>query len=422
MKVAVIGAGVIGAATAWELTADGHDITLYDRHPTAGEAASFASGALVGPGWSAAWNPAQSTWSNPWGPAKGGLHLQRLPRGGEWGWLWRWAKNGQGRSTTPQHDALQRLAIYSAAHAQDLNRALELDHDASEGLLVLLRTQQEADLAQPMLERLRTLGVATQDCSPEQARQREPALNPDTPLHGAISIGTGGAANCREWTLLMKSRAQKLGARLALGIQISRIEPLPTGTLRLHTPHTEQPFSDHDAAVVCTGAWGAELLRPLGLKPPVQAIAGHSVSASLREPLDAPVSAVFDPGRQVSIARLGQRIRVSGGALFGGKPGAPPDPAALKHLYRVLMDWFPGAARFGGPQGSIQEWRGTYLASHDGLPLIGSTRIPGLWLNLGHGSAGWSLAAGSARLLADEMQGAQPEVDALAYLPQRLSL
>lgn len=422
MNIAVIGAGVVGVATAWELAADGHEVTLYDRHPTAGEEASFATGALTGPGWNAAWLPAQTNWSGPWGSAKGGLHLQRLPRLGEWTWLWRWAKCAKGRASTPQHQALQRLALYSAEHTHDLNRALELDHDASDGLLVLLRTPQEADSAQTTIERLREIGVAAQALTAEQARQQEPALYPETPIHAAISIANAGAANCREWTLLMKTRAQKLGARLALGTLVSRLEPMTGGAWRVHTPKSSTLFSDHDAVVVCTGASAPTLLRPLGLKLPTQTITAHSVSAAIREPLDAPLSAVFDPARQVSIARLGQRIRMSGGATLGAKPGAAPDAAALKQLYKTLMDWFPGAARFGGPQGSVQEWRGSYAATHDGLPLIGGTRLPGLWINLGHGAAGWTLAAGSARLLADELRGASPALDAATYAPLRQGL
>lgn len=422
MNIAVIGAGVVGVATAWELVADGHEVTLYDRHPTAGEEATFAPGALMGPGWNAPWLPAHSQWSGPWGSANTGLHLQRLPRLGEWAWLWRWAKCAEGRASTPQHEALQRLALYSAARVEDLNRALELDHDASDGLLVLLRSPQEADAAQATAERLRSLGVVAQSITPEQARQQEPALSQETALHAAISLGGAGAGNCREWTLLVKTRAQKLGARLALDTVVSRLEAMPGGAWRVHTPKAAQPFSDHEALVLCTGAAAPALLRPLGLKLPTRTIASHSVSAAIREPLDAPLSAVIDPSRQVSIARLGQRVRVSGGAVFGAQPGSPPDAAALKHLYKTLMDWFPGAARFGGPQGSVQEWRSAYATTHDGLPLIGGTRLPGLLLNLAHGGAGWTLAAGSGRLVADELRGAAPALDSASYAPQRLGL
>ena len=422
MNIAVIGAGVVGVATAWELAADGHEVTVYDGHPTAGEEASFAPGALVGPGWNAPWLPSQSKWSSPWGAANAGLQLQRLPSPGDLAWLWRWAKCAKGRASTPQQEALQRLAHYSTEHIQDLNRALELDHDASEGLLVLLRSAQEADAAQATVERLRELGITAQSITPEQARQQEPALSQETTLHAAISIAGAGAANCREWTLLMKTLAHKLGARLAFGTAVSRLEPMPGGGWRVHTPKAPHPFSDHDAIVLCTGAAAPALLRPLGLKLPTRTITSHSVSAAIREPMDAPLSAVIDPVRQVSIARLGHRVRVSGGAALSPQPGASPDAAALKHLYKTLMDWFPGAARFGGPQGSVQEWRGAYATTHDGLPLIGSTRLPGLLLNLAHGAAGWTLAAGSSRLLADEIRGAAPALDAATYAPQRLGL
>ena len=100
---------------------------------------------------------------------------------------------------------------------------------------------------------------------------------------------------------------------------------------------------------------------------------------------------LIDARHQVSITRLGQRVRVAGGQTLGGSP-VKHSKRELQRLYQVLMDWFPGAARLGGPKGSVQEWRGAQACLPDGAPMVGESPVPRVWLNLGHGSSGWAMA------------------------------
>jgi D-amino-acid dehydrogenase len=83
------------------------------------------------------------------------------------------------------------------------------------------------------------------------------------------------------------------------------------------------------------------------------------------------------------------------------------NPAALRTLYRVLDDWFPGAAQMR----QVQAWKGARPMLPDGPPVLGASGATGVWVNLGHGSGGWALSCGSARLLADQMAGRQPALD-----------
>lgn len=137
--------------------------------------------------------------------------------------------------------------------------------------------------------------------------------------------------------------------------------------------------------------------------------------------MDAPQSAVFDARLGVSIARLGQRVRVAGGQEWG-RGSSAPSKTGLQRLYRALSDWFPGAVRLGGPAGNVQEWCGERATTPDGAPLIGPSRVPGLWLNLGHGQCGWSMACGSARLLADQISARAPELSLVQCSPQRYGI
>ncbi len=146
------------------------------------------------------------------------------------------------------------------------------------------------------------------------------------------------------------------------------------------------------------------------------AVHGYSVSANIREPLDAPRSAVMDEHYKVAISRLGNRVRVAGGAEVGGDI-ENKNTGALATLYKILQDWFPGAAHLSN---GVQEWKGARPMLPDGPPIVGKSGLPGVWLNLGHGSSGWALSCGSARLLADQLQGKSPDIDDAGFSVERL--
>ena len=132
-------------------------------------------------------------------------------------------------------------------------------------------------------------------------------------------------------------------------------------------------------------------------------------------PLPGPKTALVDARHGITLARLGQRVRAAGGFALQSPEGAAP-LGLLRQLYGALEEWFPGAASVH----EAQHWHGARPMLPDGAPVLGASGLPGLWLNLGHGSAGWTLACGSARVLADCVLGRQPAVDASGLTLQRL--
>ncbi|MDZ4102228.1 MAG: FAD-dependent oxidoreductase [Hydrogenophaga sp.] len=429
MKIAIAGAGVVGITCAHELTLDGHEVTVFERRSTVAEEASFANGALIAPGWTAPWTLDHQRLEWPWSSHGAGLKLSRLPSAGEWNWLRQWRRAGQGPQSSSNHAQMHHWLRYSQERQQSITDQYQFEHDRSHGMLVLLRTEQEATAASAPAQQLRDLGLTARLLSADEARALEPSLNTETPLYGAVELGGEAVANCREFAVLLRAQTQRLGSRFEFNTIVSRIEPQPGSGVNLTLTHTASHPGDapkdtserFDAVVVCAGVAAVGLLAPLGLKLPLQAVAGHSLSAAVREPMDAPQSAVLDARHGISIARLGQRVRVAGGAEWGRESG-PPSKAALQRLYSALADWFPGAVRLGGPAGSVQEWQGVQATVADGMPLLGASRLPGVWLNLGHGQAGWSVACGAARALADRMGGRVPDIDMAACSPQRHGL
>ncbi|NBS08610.1 MAG: FAD-dependent oxidoreductase [Betaproteobacteria bacterium] len=405
MKIAVIGAGIVGVCSAYELARQGHAVTVFERHGSVGEETSFANAGVVAPSY-------VTPWAAPGMPWKVLQHLLgrhapvRLgwPSGADLRWMASWLKACRSANYMTNRERMQRLAFYSREQLHNTVARERLEFDRSEGYMVLLRSAKDLDLAQKNLDFLRDAGVTHKLLDPPQALAIEPALNPETPLHAAIHLPQDEVGNCRQFALLIKQQAEDMGVRFAFNttlLPLSRHQPL---SLQVKGSRTELPF---DAVVVSAGVASLPLVQPLGLHLPMIAVHGYSVTAAIRNHLDAPRSGLMDERYKVSISRLGQRIRVAGSAEIGGSTQRH-HPGALRTLYKVLSDWFPGGAKISD---SLQIWKGARPMMPDGPPILGASGIPGVWLNVGHGSSGWALANGSAKVLCDLISGRQPDID-----------
>lgn len=409
MKVAVIGAGIIGITTAYELAADGHEVTVLERRGAAAEEASFAHAGLLAPHGVMPWTPPDlpgrqlSLLLGRHTPLRLGLPLSAA----QWAWLWRWYRASRLESVLARQAQLQQLARYSLARLQHLSIDLQLEYEGSMGCLLLLRTEKDQRLVQPRLQALRDAGVAFSEVTAEAARQIEPALNPDTGFAAAVHLPDDPVANCRQFALLLKHQAQLRGARFEFQTTVRALDPAQPGGIWVAGEREARRF---DHLVLCAGQASATLLAPLGVKLPLVGISGYCLSAPVREPLNAPRSALIDERHQVAMARLGNRVRVAGGAGLGGSAHSLR-AASIRMLHQVLHDWFPGVAQPSRIGAGVQEFQGARPMLPDGPPIIGPSGVPGLWLNLGHGDNGWTLACGSARALADRIAGRSADVD-----------
>jgi len=416
MKVAVIGAGVIGISTAYELAAQGHQVSVFERNGAAAEECSFSNTGV-----------ASASYAAPW--AKPGMISQMLshlwqrdtplrlkhPSMAEWHWLWQLRKACNGTTFVRNRQSMLRLAEYSSLRMRTLTDTLNLEHERSTGFMVLLRTEREVKLMQPSLQVLRDAGLGFKTLNSEEARAVEPALNPETTLAQAVYFPEDEVGNCRQFTSLLKNEAESLGTIFHFNASVRPLSRAQPKTIRTAANEMGEKF---DAVVVCAGLASAQLVRPLGLRIPLAAVHGYAISAAVREPLDAPRSGVMDEQYKVAISRLGQRVRVSGGSEIGGH-ASRHDAASIQTLYRVLDNWFPGAAR---TQDSVQVWKGARPMLPDGPPIIGASGVSGVWLNLGHGASGWTLACGSARAVADSINGKSPDIDLQGLGLERLHL
>ncbi len=417
MHVAVVGAGVVGVTCAYELAALGHTTTVYERRGSVAAEASYANAGVVAPGY-------VTPWAAPGMPMKvlsqllgrhaavrlGGLNaLQQLP------WMWRWWRACKRSTHLANRSAMQALAQFSRERLLELTRTLGLEYEQASGYTVLLRDAAAADAAQAGMALLRELGVAFQLLDADACRRIEPGLNPQTPLQAALHLPQDGVGNCRHFAHLLRQAAQDAGAQFVFDAPVRGLVPGQRPAL-LFQDGSSPAF---DAVVICAGVQANALLKSVGLRLPLAPVFGYSITAPLRAQgpnnHQGPVSALMDERYKVAISRLGRRIRVAGSAELGGQLERL-NPAPLRTLYRVLDDWFPGAMQ----RADVQQWKGARPMLPDGPPVLGESGAPGVWLNLGHGSSGWALACGSARVLAERVSGRASPLDLSRLSLQRL--
>lgn len=423
MRIAIVGAGIVGVTTAYELATDGHEVVVFERHSAAALESSFANAGVVAPGY-------VTPWAAPGMPGKVARYLlsRHAPVRVTWPlalheirWMAQWRSACRLETYLANRARMQRLAFYSRGRLRQITEDLQLEYDRADGYMVLLRAEKDRQLVQPGLQVLREAGVKFREIDADEARKLEPAINPDTKFLGAVHLPDDEVGNCRQFALLLKNEAQALGVHFEFNATVYPLDPADPTRLRAIQPDMREPQEGRfDAVVVCGGLESAALLRPLGLKIPLAAVHGYSISAPIREPLNAPRSGLMDERYKVAISRLGNRVRVAGSAEIGGAPDRKR-AAAIQTLYKVLHDWFPGAAQLANTGAAVQEWKGARPMLPDGPPLLGATGTPGVWINLGHGSSGWALSCGSARVVADLIAGRPPEVDIEGLGVERLA-
>ena len=212
MKIAVIGAGIIGITTAYELARDGHEVTVFERRGAAAEEASFANAGVLAPGYVTPWAAPGIPWKvakqlfAPHAAVRVGLPLSAS----DMVWMWRFWRACNAQTYLAHRSALQKLAFYSRERLQTITDQHQMAYEQANGYMVLLRSDKDRAMVQPSLRVLRDAGVGFSELDEAGARLIEPALNPDTQFAGAVHLAQDGVGNCRQFALQLKDLARSL--------------------------------------------------------------------------------------------------------------------------------------------------------------------------------------------------------------------
>jgi len=407
MKVVVLGAGVIGVTSAWYLARAGHEVTVIDRQAAPALETSFANAGEVSPGYSA-------PWAGPGVPAKAvkwlfmqhaPLIIQPRPDLKKLEWVLRMLGNCNAAAYAVNKSRMVRLAEYSRDCLIALRGETGIQYDQRmQGTLQLFRTQKQVDAAYKDIAVLKEGGVPFEVLDAEGCIAAEPGLAASRDkIAGGLRLPGDETGDCFKFTNGLADMAAALGVTFRYGVSIDRL--VQSGG-RIAAVETSQGPVTADAFVLALGSYSPALAAPLGMRLPVYPVKGYSITVPIVDADRAPVSTVMDESHKIAITRLGDRIRVGGMAELSGFDNSlhPRRRATLEHS---VEDLFAGA----GDQTRATFWCGLRPMTPDGTPIVGRSTVPNLYLNTGHGTLGWTMAAGSGRVIADMVSGGVPEID-----------
>ena len=406
MRVIVLGSGVIGTCAAWYLAQDGHEVVVLERQRGAGLETSYANAGEVSPGYSA-------PWAGPGVPVKAirWLLMRHRPLVLR-PWLdpsmWRFVAAMLANCTEARYRRNKSRMVPLAEYSRDCLRALRRDtgiayDERSRGTLQLFRTQQQVDGTAKDVGILREFGVRHELLDRDGIVAVEPALaHVREKFVGALRLPGDETGDCHAFTTRLAAMAIEAGVAFRFGVNV---QALLAEDGRVAGVRTDAGTMKGDAYVVALGSHSPQLVRPLGIRLPVYPVKGYSITVPIDDPAGAPESTVMDETHKVAITRLGDRIRVGGTAELAGYDLRLHD-ARRATLAHVVTDLFPR----GGDVRRAEFWTGLRPMTPDGPPVLGPTPYRNLHLATGHGTLGWTMAAGTGRVLADLVAGRTPEV------------
>ena len=315
-RVAIIGAGIIGVTTAYELSLKGYKVTVFDKNQTCSEESSFANGGVISPGYIAPW-ASPSIFKRLFNEqfAKHASILVHFPTLETLSWFSKSIKASKSERYWRHRQAMQKLALMTQKRLKELAQSLGIEVEQSHGYNIIYRSERHFEIAKSSLPYLTDLGIPFQVLNKEGLLQKEPALESETPFAGAVHLPDDQIANCRQFALALRDEAEKMGVHFEFK---SNVEPLsPNDPKRLVVNGKPMEF---DQVVVCSGMGSLKLLSQLALPIPMTAVYGYSMTAMIKEPLDAPKCGILDEKYKVTISRQGNRIRVGGSMEVGGEP------------------------------------------------------------------------------------------------------
>lgn len=409
MRVVVLGAGVVGVTSAWYLARAGHEVTLVDRQAGAGMETSFANGGQVTAGHAEPWaKPSVLPKVLRWlGREDAPLLFRPRADRAQWQWALRFALEclpGRFERNTRQ---LAGLARYSRDCLAELRSETGIEYERiARGILHFCTEHAEFEALAKHAEDMRGLGIEREIKSAAQCHDLEPALRASQArVVGGVYSPQDESGDAHEFTVRLAQLAEQKGVRF---LRRTTVASLETEGGRVSAVRAGDERLQAEAFVVSLGSYSARLLAPLGISLPVYPLKGYSVTLNLPPEVaaQAPTVSLTDEGHKLVISRFGARLRCAGTAELTGYDtsiNAKRCEAIVARL-RVL---FPVLARAG----AAEFWAGLRPATPSNVPIIGRTRLANLYLNTGHGTLGWTLAAGSGRALAELVSGRKPVVN-----------
>ncbi|MBR0559904.1 D-amino acid dehydrogenase [Neokomagataea anthophila] len=409
MKIIILGAGVIGVTTAWYLAQEGHEVEVIDRQPGVGLETSFANAGQISPGYSTPWAmPGLPLKAAKWMMSR---HSPLVVRPRIDTDMFRFMGELLANCTEKAYDInkgrMLRIAEYARDRMDTLRAETGITYDGEQkGLIQLFRTAAQVEHAAEDMRLLAESGIDHKLLNVDEIIAREPGLaHARQRLQGGLYLPGDQTGDAHLFTRRLAAMAAEKGVKFRLSTRIEAIEAADDSIFGIRTSAGRLTA---DRYILALGSYSARFLKPLELRLPIYPVKGYSLTMPITDESRAPTSTVNDETYKVAITRLGDRIRIGGTAeLTGYRLRLSPD---RRETLELSFNEMYG----GGDLSSAQYWTGLRPCTPDGTPIVGrAPRYKNLWLNTGHGTLGWTMAAGSGKIVSDQISGRETEIPSL---------
>jgi len=409
MTTVVLGAGAVGTATAWYLRKSGHDVVLVERQAEAAMETSWGNGGIIHAS-------EVEPWSQPGMPTKiikwlGQENAPMLLRYGAIphiiGWGIQFARNCTPERFRENARSNLHLALHSLRSLQEIGAETGIAYDrATRGVLKIYRSGDSLDAAQRSTDYLAAHGLLYERVNADRCVELEPALKETRPtLAGGLYFARDEVGDSNKFTQGLAAACAAKGVQCRFSETVQAIE---TSGGRVQAVVTDKGRIAANRVVAALGSFTAPMLARNGIRVPIYPVKGVSITFLRAGWNGAPTVPIIDDSKLFGIVPIGERMRVSGSAEITGYDTTP----ALARAEAIIANasfTFPEMKRhFDIAKSKI--WAGLRPVSPSGTPIIGETRIRGLWINAGHGHLGWTLSCGSGRVIADLINGRDPGI------------
>jgi D-amino-acid dehydrogenase len=425
MKVIVLGAGIIGTASAWFLNKAGHDVTVIDRQPGAAQETSFANGCQISVSHAEPWaNPAAPMKILKWlGREDAPLLYRFRAEWLQWKWGMHFLRECMPARTSWNIRQIVAMAEYSRQTLQAVRTDTGIDYDCqTRGILHFYTDEKDFEASLPVAALLRELGCPRQSISADEVIAVEPALSRiRDKIVGGDFTASDESGDIYKFTTGLADKASLAGVNFRFNTTVTRLlidgAGAATRIAGVETIDAEGRYRVllADAFVMAMGSFSTPLLKPLGIDLLVYPGKGYSATYPVIDSSAAPSVSLTDDGYKLVTSRIGNRLRVAGTCELNGYT-RELNSTRCETITRRTRELFPHACDYDNPD----YWTGLRPLTPSNVPYIGKTKYSNLFLNTGHGTLGWTMGCGSGRALADIVSGHRPEVDfAFTGMPHR---
>jgi D-amino-acid dehydrogenase len=414
MKVIIIGAGLMGVASAYYLSKQGHEVLVVDRQASPAQETSFGSACVLHPSQAAPWNHPGIAWQVlKWMGKEDSPFLLRakaIPSLVCWGLAF--IKQSSPENFKANLQLNTALANYNLECMQELLAEHPIDYAATRvGSLKVFEHEQDLEKDVAAMQLFQELGVQCSVLNQQQIFDKEPALvEKGNSLIGGIHFPEDQAGDARQFCIKLGELAMVNQAKFEFGLEV---EGFNTDNKTIKSIQTSKGERTADAFVLAAGSYSPLIAGTSGLRLPVKPVKGYSITVDMKDWRSVPVMPVIDEESHVAITPLGDKLRAAGTAEITGYDTSVQQARVDMIKQQVI-------ARYAGAEnsinaGKITSWAGLRPTSVDGVPILGNTPFNNLFLNTGHGHLGWSLAMASGKLVADVVGGLKPDLDLRSY-------